>query len=203
MNDGRNGKTNCKGVCEMKNLLKFISFLVYLIGIFFVVDFRILVLLGLLNFVLCKILKISNRDFIKTLKFVLPLVCFTAILNCILANIEIGMLMAIRLLLAYQVTYVFSKQMTALEFAKVIQDLMYPLKIFKINPEEIGIIIRIALCVLPILKNEIEQKKEALKAKGFESKLSNLFIIVKPLFISILRRTSEMEKTLKTRGYEE
>lgn len=187
----------------MKNLLKFIFFLVYLIGIFSVVDFRILVLLGLLNFVLCKILKISNRDFIKTLKFVLPFVCFTAILNCILANIEIGILMAIRLLLAYQVTYIFSKQMTALEFAKVIQDLMYALKIFKINPEEIGIIISISLCVLPILRSEIEQKKDALKAKGFDAKIKSLWIALKPAMISILRRTSEMEKTLKAKGFEE
>ena len=84
--------------------------------------------------------------------------------------------------------------MTTLEFVSVIQNMLYPLKIFKINPENIGMMMRIAFCVLPILKTEIEQKRYALKAKGMEPKLSNITIMIKPLLISILRRTNEMEK---------
>lgn len=113
------------------------------------------------------------------------------------------MLIAVRLLIAYQVTYIFSQSMRAVEIAKVIQNLMYPLKIFKINNENIGIMISISLCVLPILKDEIEQKRFSLKAKGFELKLTNSLIIIKPLFISILRRTNEMEKSLRAKGYQE
>lgn len=93
--------------------------------------------------------------------------------------------------------------MTILEFVSVIQNMLYPLKIFKINPENIGMMMRIAFCVLPILKTEIEQKHYALKAKGMEPKLSNITIMIKPLLISILRRTNEMEKSLKAKGYEE
>ena len=111
--------------------------------------------------------------------------------------------MGIRLVLAYQVTYLFSKSMTTFEFADVIQNLMYPLKLFKIDPEKIGMIIRIAFCVMPILKNELQQKRYALKAKGEELKLSNIIIVMKPFLISILRRTSEMEKSLKAKAYEE
>ncbi len=93
--------------------------------------------------------------------------------------------------------------MTTLEFVSVIQNMLCPLKIFKINPENIGMMMRIAFCVLPILKTEIEQKRYALKAKGMEPKLSNITIMLKPLLISILRRTNEMEKSLKAKGYEE
>lgn len=93
--------------------------------------------------------------------------------------------------------------MTTLEFVSVIQNMLYPLKIFKINPENIGMMMRIAFCVLPILKTEIEQKRYALKAKGMEPKLSNITIMIKPLLISILRRTNEMEKSLEAKGYEE
>lgn len=187
----------------MKNVIKFVSFLVYVIGIFFIEDLKILILLGILNFAFMKMTDISIKNFLETLKFVLPFFVFTAILNAVLANLKTGVIIGIRLFLAYQITNLFSKQMTQSEFAKVIEKILYPLKIFKINPEEIGMIVSISLCVLPILKNEIEQKKDALKAKGCKGSFSNLIILVKPVLISILRRTSEMEKTLKAKGFEE
>lgn len=187
----------------MKNVLKFVLFLVYVIGIFFIDDLKILILLGILNFAFMKMTDILIKNFLETLKFVLPFFVFTAILNAILANLKTGVIIGIRLLLVYQITNLFSKQMTQSEFAKVIEKILYPLKIFKINPEEIGMIISISLCVLPILKSEIEQKKDALKAKGADAKIKSLWIALKPAMISILRRTSEMEKTLKAKGFEE
>lgn len=187
----------------MKNSLKFLFFFVYLISIFWIEDFSILGLLFFLNFFGMYIFQISLKKFLSNLKILLPFLLFTIILNMILDNWIKGILMGIRLVLAYQVTYLFSKSMTTFEFADVIQNLMYPLKLFKIDPEKIGMIIRIAFCVMPILKNELEQKKYALKAKGAELKISNIIIVMKPFLISILRRTSEMEKSLKAKAYEE
>ncbi len=186
----------------MKNFLKFIFFILYGIGIFFLEDFRILVFLFGGNCCLIKIWQMDLRNLFKTIKILLPFVVFTGVLNGILGDFRMGGFIMVRLLLAYQVTYVFSKAMTGVELANVIQNLTFPLKIFGVNNEKIGIIVSISLCVLPILKTELQQKREALKAKGLELKLSNGLIILKPLFISILRRTSEMEKSLIAKGYE-
>ncbi len=186
----------------MRDFLKFIFFILYLIWIFFFEDFTILFVLFGLNCCLIKFWQIDLKNFFKTIKILLPFVVFTGILNSILGDLEMGILIIVRLLIAYEASYIFSKSMTMIEFAKVIQNLMYPLKIFGVNGEKIGLIVSISLCVLPILKSEVQQKKEALKVKGLELRLSNCLIILKPLLISILRRTNEMEKSLKVKGYD-
>lgn len=183
----------------MKNSLKFTFFMVYSIVIFFVENLALLLGLFLCNFLAIAVFKISLGKFMHHLKMLLPFAVFTALLNIIFGDLTLGILMAVRLLIAYQVTYIFSKTMTNLELASVIQNFAYPLRIFKINPEKIGLMVSIAFCVLPILKSEIEQKKYAVRAKG----ASNIFVMIEPIFISILRRTNEMEKALTAKGYEE
>lgn len=187
----------------MKNLLKFLVFLLYMISIFFVENLVSLLLLFLFNISFIIVLKIQMRTLFKNIRLLLPFVLLTGLLNIVLGDLKIGLLMIIRLLIAYQITYIFSKSMTSVEVAKVIQSLAYPLKIFKIDNEKIGIMISISFCVLPILKSEIECKRYALKAKGVEFKVRNSFMIMKPLFISILRRTNEMEGSLMAKGYQE
>ncbi len=187
----------------MKNLLKFLVFLLYMISIFFVENLVSLLLLFLFNISFIIVLKIQMRTLFKNIRLLLPFVLLTGLLNIVLGDLKIGLLMIIRLLIAYQITYIFSKSMTSVEVAKVIQSLAYPLKILKIDNEKIGIMISISFCVLPILKSEIESKRYALEAKGVEFKVRNYFMIMKPLFISILRRTNEMEKSLMAKGYQE
>ena len=183
----------------MKNNLKFVFFMVYLIAIFFVEKGILLAVLFWMNFLGMALLKISLKKFGHYLKILMPFVLFTVILNIFLGSLNLGILMAVRLLMAYQVTFIFSNLMTSMELANVIQNLAFSLRIFKVNPEKIGLIVSISFCVIPILKNEVEQKKYALKAKG----ASNLLLTIEPIFISILRRTNEMEKALTAKAYEE
>ena len=52
-----------------------------------------------------------------------------------------------------------------------------------------------------ILSEELEQTKNSLKSKGYKFKLNNLDLYIKPIMISILKRTDELEKTLIVKGY--
>lgn len=183
----------------MKNNLKFVFFMVYLIAIFFVEKCILLAVLFLVNFLGMVLLKISLKKFMHYLKILVPFVLFTAVLNILFGSLKMAILMVVRLVMAYQVTFILSNVMTSMELAKVIQNLAFPLKIFKVNPEKIGLMVSISFCVIPILKSEMEQKKYALKAKGAK----NVFLAVEPIFISILRRTNEMEKSLRAKAYEE
>jgi energy-coupling factor transport system permease protein len=92
-----------------------------------------------------------------------------------------------------------------MEFAKVIEDIFYPLKIFKVEPKNIGIIISIALAFIPILKKELEDLKYLLKIKGFKvtffNILKNISLVSKPFFVSILRKVNDLENTLLIKGY--
>ena len=86
--------------------------------------------------------------------------------------------------------------------AKVIELIIMPLKIIGINHRNIGIIICIAISFIPILKKEILQILDALKSKGYELKVRNCNIIFKPLLISILKRTNEIELSLISKAYQ-
>lgn len=186
----------------MKNILKFIFFIISIIGIFFVSNFIYLTAILLLCLLIVVFYK--NKTSIKMpVKFLIAFIAFTIIINTIIEGYLYAILIGIRLIIAYLMTYIFSKSITILELSEVIQMLMYPLKIFKINIKNISIMVCIAICMLPILQEQITEIKYSLKAKGCKLRINNISVFMKPLLISVLKRTDEMEKTLISRGYAE
>ena len=191
----------------MKNLIKFILFLIYTIGVFFVEDYISFGLIAVFNIILMIIAKINlKKAFNNTIKL-MPFILFTIAINTIFADLKFSILIGIRLILIRNLTYVFSKTISYMEFARVIEKMVYPLKIFGINPEEIGLIVIIALSFIPIIKNEFDQIRNVLKVKGIKpttfNMLKNLGLIFKPFLISVMQRINEIEMSLKAKGYQE
>ncbi len=191
----------------MKNLIKFILFLMYTIGVFFVEDYISFGLIALFNIILMIIAKISLKNaFNNTIKL-MPFILFTIAINTIFVDLRFSILIGIRLILIRNLTYIFSKTISYMEFARVIEKMVYPLKLFGINPEEIGLIVIIALSFIPIIKNEFDQIRNVLKVKGIKpttfNLLKNLGLIFKPFLISIMQRLNEIEMSLKAKGYQE
>ncbi len=150
--------------------------------------------------------KINIKKAIKSLIKLMPFILFTVVINIIFVDLEFAILIGVRLILVCNISYVFSKTISYTEFGEVIEKLLFPLKIFKVNPKEIGIIITIALSFMPILKDELLQIKNSLKAKGMNMTNINLIknanLIFKPFFISVLQRINEVEMSLRAKGYE-
>ena len=190
----------------MKNIIKFILFLIYVVGIFFINNYIILGIIAIFNLILMIISKINVKKSIINLIKLLPFILFTAVINLIFANLDFAILITVRLILVCNMSYIFSKIITYLEFAEVIEKLCYPLKTLKINPKEIGLIITIALSFMPIMKDELFQMKNVLKVKGINlSKINlikNINLIFKPFFISVLQRVNEIEITMMAKGYQ-
>ena len=92
--------------------------------------------------------------------------------------------------------------MTSSELASTIKNLCFPLKIFKINTENIGLMVSISICMIPVLKSELYSIIQAMKSKGKIMKMNGISVAMKPILISILRRTNEIERTLIAKGYE-
>lgn len=191
----------------MKNLIKFILFLVYTIGIFFINNYILLGLITIFNIILMIIAKINLKNALNNTIKILPFILFTVAINMIFADLEFSILIGIRLILIRNLTYIFSKTISYMEFAQVIEKIVYPLKVFGINPEETGLIIIIALSFIPIIKNEFDQIRDVLKVKGIKpttfNLLKNLGLIFKPFLISIMQRLNEIEMSLKAKGYQE
>jgi len=191
----------------MKNLIKFILFLIYAIGIFFIENYIALTLITIFNIILMLVAKIKFKRAINNTIKLLPFVLFTVIINTMFTDLKFSILIGIRLILIRNLTYVFSKTISYMEFAKVIEKLVYPLKLFGVNPDEVGLIVIIALSFIPIIKNEFEQIRNVLKVKGIRpttfNLLKNLGLIFKPFLISVMQRLNEIEMSLKAKGYQE
>lgn len=187
----------------MKILFKFLIFFTYLVLIFIIKQIPLFISLILISIFIMKILKMSIKDFGKSLAFLIPFLILTFIFNLIWSNLIDSVLILIRLILAYIVTYIFSKLTPTAEIVYFVELITKPFCLFKLNNKKIGLIAGIAISMIPILKDEIEQKIYALKSKGYKFKINTLNTIFKPLFISILKRTGEIEKSLIAKGYQE
>lgn len=85
--------------------------------------------------------------------------------------------------------------------AETIQLLCTPLKVFKINTDEIKLLVCISLSMIPILKKELYEIKDACIAKKISFNVKNIKYILSKFSISIIRRASELEKSLIAKGY--
>ena len=109
----------------------------------------------------------------------------------------------VRFIIACNSTYIFSKSISVVEISEVIEKLLSPIKLFKINTSSIGLLISMGISFIPILKDEIIELKQILISKGYNMKINNIHLFVRPLIISILKRTNEIEKAIIAKGYVE
>ena len=91
----------------MKNVFKLLFFVIYIIAIFSIRTYEILGIFILINFTISKILNTKFFAFLKNTKIIMILVIFTTIINIIFGSIEDGIVLGIRILIAYNFTYIF------------------------------------------------------------------------------------------------
>lgn len=187
----------------MKIVFKFFVFFAYLILIFFLKVHSIFAILLAVELLVIKFFKISFKNFFKTTIILLPFLIFTFICNWAWGDLNVAITIFARLILAYIVTYIFSSITPTIQIIKFVEIITKPFKIFEIDSKKVGLVVGIAISMIPVLKDEFEQKIYALNSKGYKLKLNELDIIFKPVFISILRRTGEIEKSLISKGYQE
>ena len=185
----------------MKNLLKFIIFIVLTFAIFFIKNIYVLCIIATISISFMLILKISIKDFFKSFKMLIPFLFLAFLLNIVLSDFMEATLILFRIIICYFITYIYYKTTTIAEISYTFELLLSPLKIFKINTKSISLIVSISLCTIPILKNEITAVQNAIKSKGAKIKINNFSLVLKPILISIIKRTGEMEKALISKGY--
>lgn len=191
---------------KIANAIKFILFLIYTVGVFYIANYWFLVAIVCVNIGGMLLNKISLKGALKNLAGIGIFILFTVVINVFLMGIQDAILVGIRLLIVCNGTYIFTKLLSTLEIAETIQNLLAPLKLLKINTQNIGIIISIAMAFIPILTKELNNITYSLKSKGFNTKMPNLIknsnLIMKPLFIAILKKVSEVEYALKAKAFQ-
>lgn len=187
----------------MKNSIMFLSFIVYATLIFFVDSYVLLSVVFLLNILAMVCFKVKPISAIENILKLLPFILLTVIINCLLANYEYALMIAIKLLLVCNITYIYSKTTTVRRIANTIKNLCMPLKLLKVNPEDIELLVCISLSMLPIFKREYSQLKDACLAKGIDMNVKNMKVILMKLLISVMKRVNEIETSVIEKGYGE
>ena len=191
----------------MKTTIKLIAFFVYTIGLFCINDFYLLAFLGIVQILIMFVCRISIKEVTKTIMQLMPFILFTVIIDLFLMELVEAIQIGIRLILVCHMTYLFGKTTTTMQIAKAVKQLLYPLKRLGVNIDNIGIMVSLANTLIPNIKQEMEQIRYSLKAKGFDMHFKNqvkhINYIMAPLFYSLLRKVSKLEEALESKGYVE
>lgn len=180
----------------------FIIFILYASFIFFIDTNLLLLVVFLLNLLAMLVLKIKVGDAVQNIVKLLPFILLTVIVNCLLSNYEYAILVAIKLILVCNVTYIYSKTTTVREIARTIKNLCMPLKLIKVNPDDIELLVCISLSMIPILKREYSQLRDACSAKGIDMNVKNMKVVLTKLMISVMKRVNEIEESMIEKGWD-
>lgn len=155
----------------------------------------------ILNLFVIFLLRVDIKKVIKSTLNIFPFIVFTFLINCLLDDYINAIYIAIKLIVVCNITIIYSKTISVGELAKTIEVLCTPLKIFKVNIEEIGLLVSISLSMIPILKKELYELKDACKAKNISFNIKNSKYVFSKFFLSLITRVNQIEESLISKGY--
>ncbi len=92
------------------------------------------------------------------------------------------------------------KQLLLHGLAKTVKIICTPLKLFKINTEEIEVMVCISLSLLPAIKNDLTEVKNACKAKNINMNLKNMKYILSKFLLSLIKRVNQIDEAMIEKG---
>ena len=197
----------------------------YVIGIFFVKSYFGFMLTSVVLIAIIMLAKLPMASVLKSVKGVLFIVLFTAILNLFLikdgevlvhwqiftitkTGVHTTIKMVLRLVLLISGASLLSLTTTPVELADGVESLMSPLKLVKVPVRDIAMIMSIALRFIPTLFEETNKIISAQKARGASFDTGGLFSRAKallpvliPLFVNSFRRADELAFAMDARCY--
>lgn len=183
----------------MNNLIKFLFFVIYATIVFFFPNNEIIVVFVLINlFVMIVNFRNFNNILYRTFR-IFPFIFFTFIFNCLLDNFVNACLIGAKLLIVCNITVSYANTTSVLEVADTIKLLCRPLKLFNINTDDIKVMVCISLSMLPVLKNDLYEVKNACIVKNIKFNIFNMKYILSKFFTTLLKRVNEIEESLITK----
>ena len=161
---------------------------------------------------------------LKSLKPVVPIIIFTAVLNMLFVDGEVlwqwwiikitregvhtAVFMAVRIVCLIAGTSLLTYTTSPIALTDGIERLMNPLKRFHFPVHELAMMMTIALRFIPTLIEETDKIMSAQRARGADFESGNLIQRAKallpllvPLFISAFRRADELATAMECRCY--
>ena len=169
--------------------------------------------------------KIPGKLMLKSLKPIVPIIIFTAILNLLFIRtgkayfewkflkitdegVDTAVFMMIRIICLIVGTSLLTYTTSPIDLTDAIERLLSPLKKIKVPVHELAMMMTIALRFIPTLIEETDKIMSAQKARGAEidsgslmARAKNVVSILIPLFISSFRRAEELATAMECRCY--
>ena len=176
--------------------------------------------------VMYKVAKIPGKMILKSLKPILPIVIFTAVLNLFFVSgegeplvhiwfltiyaegVRYAVLMAVRVMALIAGTSLLTYTTSPIVLTDAIEQLLKPLGKLHFPVHELAMMMSIALRFIPTLIEETDKIMNAQKARGAQLDTVKMTDLVKalvpvliPLFISAFRRADELAMAMECRCY--
>lgn len=204
--------------------IKIICTFIYMIGIFFVEDF--IMYLPILLFLILTIFlsKLNPMIMLKSLKPLVFVIIFTAILNILITpgevlfniwkiqitreGLERAAFMGIRIVLLVMGTSILTLTTSAIALTDGLEGVMSPLKVIKFPAHELSMMISIALRFIPTLFEEADKIRKAQMARGADfdtgnimQKAKSMIPLLVPLFLNSFKRADDLSIAMVSRCY--
>lgn len=184
----------------MIDLICFLMFLIYSTVVFFFPNNGLILIFVIINLILIIFMRRFWKSILRRTLGLFPFILFTFVFNCFLDTFSNAIWIGIKLYIVCNITMIYSCTTSVSGVASTIKLLFSPLEFFKIDTEQIRIIVCISLSMIPILKRDLFELKNACVAKNIRFNVSNIKIIISRFFLSILQRVSKIEKALIAKG---
>ena len=173
-----------------------------------------------------KVAKIPGKMIMKSLKPILPIVIFTALLNLFFVSgedeplvhiwfltiyaegVRYAVLMAVRVMALIAGTSLLTYTTSPIVLTDAIEQLLKPLGKLHFPVHELAMMMSIALRFIPTLIEETDKIMNAQKARGAQldtgkmtARVKALVPVLIPLFISAFRRADELAMAMECRCY--
>ena len=205
--------------------VKMLITLLFVIAIFFIKSYFGFMLTAVILIGIVLLAKLPMMSVLKSVKGVMFIILFTAILNLFLIKkgevlwswkiftitkdgVHTTIKMVLRLVLLISGASLLSLTTTPVELADGVESLMSPLKLVKVPVRDIAMIMSIALRFIPTLFEETNKIISAQKARGASFDTGGLFARAKallpvliPLFVNSFRRADELAFAMDARCY--
>ncbi len=205
--------------------VKMLLTLMFVIAIFFVKSYFGFMLTAVILISIVLLAKLPMMSVLKSVKGVMFIILFTAILNLFLIKkgevlwswkiftitkdgVHTTIKMVLRLVLLITGASLLSLTTTPVALADGVESLMSPLKLIKVPVRDIAMIMSIALRFIPTLFEETNKIISAQKARGASFDTGGLFARAKamlpvliPLFVNSFRRADELAFAMDARCY--
>ncbi len=187
----------------MKAALLILGFIIYNIWLFWVEDYWVLAGLLVIDllYLFCR-----RRNWRAQGHFLLKncgFVTFVVLCNLLISDWQQALLLGARLGLAIEATYIISQILSMQEFAQGIAGLCAPLRLFKVDTDELALSVAVALTFVPLLTREAKQLQNNLKLKGctWKTLCRQPQVYVIGIVTQLLDYAEAAEQALRLKGY--